>query len=634
MLQAIRERVTGIVAIFVLGLLAVPFLFFGLDSYLRGTPQNAIASVGDTEITISEFETSFARYKQRMRQQMGDNYNEIEFSRPEVRREHLETMIDEILLRRYAESAGLGVSEQAVLEVLGGISAFQIEGQFNPDVYRRALRSAGETPASFESDLRQDLQTRVVPTALAESSVVTETEVDRLISLQRQKRRVAVVDVPADRFADEVSITEQDVATYYEENPDEFMAEEQVRLDYVELDTGEMLQDATLDEDELRQRYEAAKQRYLTPEARNASHILISANEQRSKEEARALVEQLRERIDQGESFEEIAREYSDDFASADQGGDLGFVEPGDMVSAFEDALYDLESVGDVSEPVETQFGWHLIRLDGLRPPQGMSFAEARSEILEEYRARQREDLYIELSQRMVDLVYANDATLEPLAEELDLEIRQTEWFTRDGADEGIASRPEVVDAAFSDLVLRDGAVSDPIELENNRMVAIKVAEHRPAEPRPLDEVADRIRETLRAERTAEMAQARAQELLDQVSSEGGSLEQVAEQAGLEIENIDALQRNEFRRGPAFVQEVFALPDPGQDPTLHVLPRRGGYAVVRLEAVIAGDPTEASESERDMIRRQLTFLRTTEAVEGLIARLRADTDISVDENRL
>lgn len=634
MLQAIRERVTGIVAIFVLGLLAVPFLFFGLDSYLRGTPQNAIASVGDTEITISEFETSFARYKQRMRQQMGDNYNEIEFSRPEVRREHLETMIDEILLRRYAESAGLGVSEQAVLEVLGGISAFQIEGQFNPDVYRRALRSAGETPASFESDLRQDLQTRVVPTALAESSVVTETEVDRLISLQRQKRRVAVVDVPADRFADEVSITEQDVATYYEENPDEFMAEEQVRLDYVELDTGEMLQDATLDEDELRQRYEAAKQRYLTPEARNASHILISANEQRSKEEARALVEQLRERIDQGESFEEIAREYSDDFASADQGGDLGFVEPGDMVSAFEDALYDLESVGDVSEPVETQFGWHLIRLDGLRPPQGMSFAEARSEILEEYRARQREDLYIELSQRMVDLVYANDATLEPLAEELDLEIRQTEWFTRDGADEGIASRPEVVDAAFSDLVLRDGAVSDPIELENNRMVAIKVAEHRPAEPRPLDEVADRIRETLRAERTAEMAQARAQELLDQVSSEDGSLEQVAEQAGLEIENIDALQRNEFRRGPAFVQEVFALPDPGQDPTLHVLPRRGGYAVVRLEAVIAGDPTEASESERDMIRRQLTFLRTTEAVEGLIARLRADTDISVDENRL
>jgi peptidyl-prolyl cis-trans isomerase D len=634
MLQAIRERVTGIVAIFVLGLLAVPFLFFGLDSYLRGTPQNAIASVGDTEITISEFETSFARYKQRMRQQLGDNYNEIEFSRPEVRREHLESLIDETLLRQYAESAGLGVSEQAVLEVLGGISAFQIEGQFNPDVYRRALRSAGETPASFERNLREDLQTRLVPTALSESSVVTETEVDRLISLQRQKRRVAVVDVPADRFADEISITEEDVATYYEENTDEFMAEEQVRLDYVELDTSDMLQDATLDEDELRQRYEAAQQRYLTPEARNASHILISANEQRSKQEARALIEQLRERIAEGESFEEIAREYSDDFASAEQGGDLGFVEPGDMVTPFEDALYDLDSVGDVSEPVETQFGWHLIRLDGIRPPEGMSFAEARSEILEEYRARQREDLYIELSQRMVDLVYANDATLEPLAEELDLEIRQTDWFTRDGTEEGIASRPEVVEAAFSDLVLRDGAVSDPIELENNRMVAIKVAEHRPAEPRPLDEVADRIRETLRAERTAEMAQARAEELLEQASAEGTSLEQVAEQAGLELETIEALQRNEFRRGPTFVQEVFALPDPGQDPTLHVLPRRGGYAVVRLEAVTAGDPTEASESERDMIRRQLTFLRTTEAVEGLIARLRADTDISVDENRL
>jgi peptidyl-prolyl cis-trans isomerase D len=634
MLQAIRDRVTGIVAIFVLGLLAVPFLFFGLDSYMRGVPQNAVAVVGDAEISASEFQTSFAQYKSRLRQQLGDRYSETETNQPAVRREHLEGMIDQLLLRQYADGLGLRVSDQAVAQIIRDVPAFQIDGQFNPDVYRQALRGSGETPQSFEQNLREDIQTRLIPQAVQESAVVTETEIDRMIALQRQTRQVSLVQIGAEQFEDQVEVTEADVEAYYQDNIDSFTTEERVRLAYVELQPEALIEEASLSEEELRQRYESAQQRYLTPEARRASHILITPEEAGGDEAARSLAEDLSERIAQGESFEDLAAEYSDDPASAQQGGDLGWIEPEDMVDPFEEALYDLSDSGSISEPVETQFGWHLIRLDEIRPPQGMSFEEARQEIIDDHLQRQREDLYIEMSDRMVDLVYADDSSLEPLADELGLEIRETDWITRAGAEEGIASNSQVVEAAFSDLVLLDKAVSDPIEIEDNRMVAIRVTEHEPAEPRPLEEVTDQIRPRLTAERSRAMAEERAEALRERLASEETTLASLAEAEGLEVVAIDALSRRDFQQGPGFVRQVFALPAPGDEPTLHVLPRQGGFAVTRLEGVQPGNPAESGESERDMMRRQLRMTRTQEAIEGLVARLREETDVSVVEDRL
>lgn len=635
MLQAIRDRVTGIVAIFVLGLLAVPFLFFGMESYMGAVPQDAVATVGDAEISTSEFQTSFARYRQQLRQEQGDQYNEIATNQPAVRREHLEGMIDRLLLRQYAEEMGLAVSDREIARIIRDIPAFQIDGQFNPDIYRQALQGAGETPRSFEASLRDDIQTSLLPSALSESVIVTESEVDRMIRLQQQKRQVTLIDVDSQAFLDQVDISDEEVEAYYQDNLDAFTTEEQVKLAYVELRPEEMIEEVSLSEEELRQRYEAASQRYLTPESRRASHILIEADDNGDGEtSARAQAEQLRERIEQGESFAELAREHSDDFASAEQGGDLGWIEPDDMVEPFEDALYALEEPGDVSEPVQTRFGWHLIRLEEIRPPEGMSFQEARSEILDDYLQRQREDLYFELSERMVDLVYADDSTLEPLAEELNVPIKETDWFTRAGADEGIAADPEVVETAFSDLVLIDGAVSDPIEIERNHMVAVKVAGHRPAEPRPLEEVADQIRERLENERARELAREQAESFKERIASEAGSLESLAEAESIEPVHIESLGRNDFQQGPEFVQELFRLPHPGDEPSLHVLPRRGGYAVVRLEDVQPGDPSTASESERDLVRRQLRFMRMNEEVEGLVARLREETEISVVEDRL
>lgn len=633
MLQAIRDRVTGIVAIFVLGLLAVPFLFFGLDSYIRAVPQDAVATVGDDEISTAEFQTSFARYRAQLRQQQGDAYDEIATNQPVFRREHLEGMIDQVLLRQHAQSLGLEVSDAALFRIIGEIEAFQVGGRFDPVQYQQLLRGTGRTPRGFERELRDDLLVSAVPSILNNSVVITETEVDRMIELQQERRALSMLELSYQPFADAVEVSATDIEQYYQENLANFMTTEQVRVQYVELDAADLTEGLTLSEEELRQRYDAARQRYLTPEARRASHILIEVGPDREHQDALALAAELRQRLLDGEDFAELAESYSDDPGSRDQGGDLGWVEPDQMVTPFEDALYSLDSAGDLSEPVETRFGLHLIRLEEIRPPQGMSFEEASGEILAEFIERESEALFIEQSDRLVDLVFADDSTLEPVAAELGLEIRTTEPFSRRGGS-GIASDRRVAEAAFSDTVLIDGLVSDPIELDRNRLVVIKLDQHFPAEPRPLAEVSDQIRERIIRQRASTEARAQAERLASAIGSDGSALEAVAEQEGLEVQQPEAVGRFDFDHGADFVAALFRLPAPVDQPAVHILPKADGYAVVRLEAVIPGNPATAEEIERMIARQQILFGRADEEFASLLAYLRENTRIRVVEDRL
>ncbi|MFU8832561.1 MAG: SurA N-terminal domain-containing protein, partial [Wenzhouxiangella sp.] len=216
MLQSIRDRVTGVVAIFVLGLLAVPFLFFGVESYIRAVPQDAVAVVGDDEISVSEFQTSFARYRANLRQQQGDAYDEIATNQPIVRREHLEDLIDQLLLRQHAEDLGLAVTEGTLSRVIQEIPSFQVDGRFDPELYRQLLRGTGRTPRGFEQELREDLMVNAIPSSLAASTIVTESEIDRFIALQQEQRQVSFIEVAYDEFVDQIEVTDADIETDYQ----------------------------------------------------------------------------------------------------------------------------------------------------------------------------------------------------------------------------------------------------------------------------------------------------------------------------------------------------------------------------------------------------------------------------------
>jgi peptidyl-prolyl cis-trans isomerase D len=632
MLQAIRDRVTGIVAIFILGLLAIPFVFFGLDSYIQAVPQDAVAQVGDEEITVSEFQTEFARYRAQLRQQQGEDYDELAVNRPESRREFLENMIDRRLLMQHARDMGMTISPATMARVIRNIPAFQGETGFDREIYRQRIEASGQTVRSFERDLARDLLVQELPTAVSGSAVVTPADVDRWLRVQNETRRIAYATVESAPFREQVTVGDDEVEAFYAENRNQFMRPEQISVEYIELDTNEMAADVPLEEEALRDRYEATQSRFLTAERRRASHILITAEGERSEDEARALAETVSERLEAGEDFAELAAEFSDDPGSAAQGGDLGWIEPDVMMPAFEEALYDLDA-GAVSEPVRTEFGWHIIKLDEIEPPRGKTFEEARAEIAEEVRAERADDLYVELTDRLIDLIYADPTGLDAVAADLGLELQTAGPFTRFNA-EGVLAEPQVLEAAFSDMVLLDRQASEPIEIDRNRAVVVRVTDHRESEPRPLEDVAAEIRDRLEREAAREAAREYAADLISQVRDDGVGLEAVAEAEGLEFRQVDATRRN-FELGGDVLETLFRLPAPEGEAPLYDLVRSGSdWLVVRLDEVSPGDPAEVADPQRQMARQQIALVRANREFDGLLEWLRANTEISVVEDRL
>lgn len=632
MLQAIRDRVTGIVAIIILGLLAIPFVFFGLDSYIRDVPQDAVASVGDTEITASEFQTEFSRYRAQLRAQQGEAYSDIDANRPEARREFLESMIDQRLLANYAQQMGLTISPATIAEVIAGIPAFQLNGQFDVAVYEQRIRASGQTPAGFERDLARDLLVQELPAAVSSSTPVTDADVDRWLAIQLESRSVATVRVPSAPLIDPAAVDATTVEQYYNDNLDQFMRPERISVEFLELDTRDMAQNLEIDELTLRERYDAVRERFMSPERRRAAHILLTAD-QRSEDEARALAESLTERVRAGESFAELATEFSADPVSAEAGGDLGWIEPGVMMPSFEEALFAMET-GAVSDPVQTEFGWHVIRLDEVEEPRGQSFDEARAEIEAEVREERAEDMYIELSERMVDLIYADPTGLTSVAADLGIELQSAGPFSRFSA-EGVLANPAVMEAAFSDLVLIERQASEPIEVDPNHAVVVRVVEHFPTEPRSLDDVREEIVNRLAREQAREAARARAEALLTQIREAGeGGIAQVAEAESLEL-NERELTRRSFEVGGELLEGVFQLrlPQSGE-PVYEILGTGSDWVIVRLDTVIPGDPAAADPAQRESARQQIRFSRAGLEFQGLMQWLRDNTEISVVADRL
>lgn len=632
MLQAIRDRVTGIVAIFILGLLAIPFVFFGLDSYVQSVPQDAVAQVGDSEIKVSEFQAEFSRYRAQLRQQQGDAYDELQANRPEARREFLENMIDRRLLRQHAQSMGMAISANTIADVIRNVPAFQIDGRFDAEIYRQRMAASGQSASAFERELASDLLVQELPAAVSASVIVTDADVDRWLRVQMEKRQISYTSIQSQAFSEEVSIGESEIEAFYNENQGQFMRPERVSVEFIELDTRDMADDLEVDEAVLQQRYEATQARFMTAERRRASHILITADGERTEEEARALAQSLLERLESGEDFAELAAELSDDPGSARQGGDLGWIEPDVMMPEFEAALYDLEP-GAIAGPVETEFGWHLIRLDEIDAPRGQTFAEARGEILEEVREERADDLYIEMSERMIDLVYADPTGLDAVAEDLGLELQQAGPFSRFSA-EGLMANPRVLEAVFSDLVLIERQASEPVEIDPNHSVVVRVTEHQPSEPRPLDDVADEIRSRLERDAAREAARAYASNLVERIRSGEETLEQVAEVEALEVQQQEATRRS-FELGSQVLDTLFSLPRPADGGSvLEVIPNAGNWMLVRLEEVVPGNSEEADDAQRQSASQQIRFTRSNLEFEGLLQWLRENTEINVIEQRL
>ena len=666
-LQTIREKLTGILAGVFFAVLIIPFAFVGVNSYFTSDAVNSVAVVNEQEITINDFNQSFQNYRRRMQSIMGANFDAEQFDQVIVRREHLDTMIDQELLAQLSIEAGLSVANDRLAIAIREIPAFQVDGLFNADVYQSRLSAQGRTPKQFENDMRAQMITGQFPSSIATSAISTSWELGGYVSLQEQKRAFQAILVPAqldesedvdsetgdpevvdsteeadielaeaaDTLVDE-AVEEEAILAWYESHTDDYRSEERIIIQYLELDAAMLSGDVAPDEEQLMALFEEQESRFISPETRLASHILIEMDSEAPEldvESARQEADDLGVRARDGEDFIALARENSQDAGSAPDGGDLGWVEPGFMVKAFEDALYELTLENPISDPVQTGFGWHIIYLRDVRPAEGMTFAEARPTILEEYQADKDERRFLEQADRLVDIIYEDPTTLDAAAVELGLEINLAGPFGRAGGD-GISANPEVVKTSFSDLVMLQGVVSDPVDLAENHLVMILMKEHLPEALLPLEEVRDRVVQSVLGQRAMDAAQARANEILAQVSS-GGDLSALGAENELELLADEAATRNSPAVRSDLLQDLFLMKAPGEDgPVNEVLKLSDGYAVVQLQSVTDGVLSEEDALKAQSYNRRISNATGSNEAYSFLRMLRSQSEITVFEDRL
>ncbi len=671
MLQTIRDRLHGIIAIFIFALLIIPFALVGVSSYFTSDAVNNVALVNDQEITINQFNQSFQNYRRRMQAQMGTAFDPEQFEQVIVRRQFLDQMINEELLAQVSTDSGLAVSDDRLAEAIRTLAAFEVDGEFNADVYQQRLAAQGMTPKQFEIDMRTGMVLDQFPTVLASSAISTAWELKEFTRLQDQQRAFRAIIVPAlpameaeegseaeseltdtDQAADEATeaavedaateataetvVEEEALLAWYEAHQDEYLSEEQVVVEYLELDAEKLGGSVEPDEELLRARFEEQEARFVTPEARMASHILIEVAAEAPQvdmDTARQIAEELTARARGGEDFAELAKENSQDIGSAAEGGDLGWIEPGYMVQSFEDGLYELTLENPISEPIQTRFGWHVIYLRDIRPAEGMTFTEARDLLLEEYRAEVDERRFIEQADRLIDIIYEDPTTLDAAADELGLEVAEAGPFGRLGG-EGVAANQEVVSAAFSDLVLAQGVVSDPVDLGLNHIVLIRLKEYMPQALKPFEDVREQVVESVTRQRAMDAAAARAESLLADLA-EGAAIDVLAETAGLELVEAEAATRTSTDIDGQLRDQLFLLAPPGESgPARTVIELENGYAVVQLESVSDGLLSEDDALRKAGYSRRIANATASDETIGFLRMLRAQSTIEIYEDRL
>ncbi len=657
-LQAIRERLTGILAFIIFGILIIPFAFVGVGSYFASDAVNVIARVNDSDITTTEFTESFQNYRRRMQSVMGDGFDPVQFEQPMIKRQHLDNMIDRELVAQVSLQTGLAVDDATLANAIREMQAFQVDGEFNQEVYQSRLVALGMTPAQYENEMRAELIMDQFPSTLMSSAIATDWELKEYTRLQDQSRVFKAIIVKADTADDEATealdeaelqseaettesdagpdIAEADLLAWYEARPDDYRSAEQVLIEYIELEASKLTDNLEPDEEQLQARFEEQKARFITPESRLASHIQIAVNaddDEAAIETARQKAVSIVEQIQDGADFGELAGTHSDDAGSANQGGDLGWIEPGFMVQAFEDALYGLTLAKPLSDPVQTSFGWHVIRLVDIRPSEGMSFEEAKEILLQEFMAEQQDRQYLEQADRLVDLIYEDPTTLNAAAEALALKVQELGPFGRtDG--QGLAANPAVVEAAFSDLVLAQGSVSDPIDIGENHMVMIKLTEHLPEAAKPFESVREEVRLAVRLDQAMQDAAAKAEGLLARAQA-GEELAALAEESGIELLVADDARRQGSPYPARLTTQIFRMAPPETNAKrIEVLQLDDGYAVVALESVTDGVLSEDDLILQQNYRRRIANATANAETFAFLRFLRSQSEIEVFEDRL
>jgi peptidyl-prolyl cis-trans isomerase D len=623
MLERIREGSQGPWAMGILALVILSFVFAGVGSYINSSASGAAANVNGEEIGLNELELAYQNERSRMESQFGESFAALASDTAYLqnfRKGILDRLISEKLLDQAAQELGLRVSDLQIKSAIVAMQEFQVDGKFDNDRYLAILRQAGFQTNNFRDYMRVDMVRRQLSQSLMGTEFALTSEAKTAHLMQQQTRDIRYVNIPAAKFVEQVSVTDDEILSYYQNNISQFDTQQKVSLSYVELTLDDLLPAMEVNEDELTEYYQQNLVDYRIDEERQAAHILFESAEQ--DETIAAKAEEVLVKLKAGEDFAELAKTYSSDTFSAENGGDLGWFGKDIMDPAFELAAFSLVNKGDVSGVVKSEFGYHIIKLTDVKSEQMTAFEEVKEEIITKLKTIKAEERFYEISERVKEVAFEVPDNLAEVADIAGKAISTTALFSRTNAPEAV-SNPGVLASAFSFELIEDAVNSEVFELDSNHIMVVRVAEHEPERTKAIEEVREQIQQTLSAQTAQQAARDWALEVKTALS-ESEDVSPKLVDLELSWSEKQGVTRNDTALSRTIVDALFKL---SETDTSVVDLVTGDISLVQLTQVNAA--LEPNDQQLTSLQNRLASSKSQILYGAVIESLKAQADIEI-----
>ena len=630
MLQTINDKAKGWVAYAIVIFISIPFMLFGIGSYLDGNEKVVAATVNGEDIEIASVTTAALQQKQRLTSIYGSLPPQLDDKT--IKEQVLNDLVNRELLKQSVEEYGYRASSQEVADMIRGMPSFQKDGQFDETTYQQLLQANRLSPTLFEQQTRDDLTLQQMTSSIADTSFVPKQQAELYQSLVNQERSGKVYSLRVENYTDQVTPDADKVKAFYESNPALFESAERVKLRYLLVDRAQLASNLEVDDEKLAAYFEENANLYRQAEQRKISHILIrTAAEDDAAAKARA--EEIHARIVSGEkTFEELATTDSDDTIAAEKAGDMGFMQLNQMSAAQATAAAALK-VGEVSEPVLTDAGYEIIKLFDVKEEVIPEYEAVKAKVDADYRNSQAEKVFIDHVEKLQTLSFENDSSLEPAADALGAEVTTSEWITRTGG-EGLGQQAAVREAAFSDDVMNNRRNSSLIEISPTEAVVVRLEAHEDASVKPFAEVEKQATDAYIDSESRKLTRESGEALLAELqkTADWSALEGIAELNPADIETFEQLKRNDRKLSPQVVSEIFKLSPADAEGKVSfastILPN-GDFSLIGLDKVVDGD-TEVSNGGLNSFKEELSRREQ----DALIKAMREQAEVIVNDSAL
>jgi peptidyl-prolyl cis-trans isomerase D len=619
MLTTIREKAQGAFAWVILLVIGVPFALWGIQNYIDAGKVAPIASVGDKDFYQNDVNRAYEQYAQQLRGMGIDEQT--------LKAQALDKLIKDEVLLQYAHAEGLVATDQQARDFIKDLDYFKVDGKFNEDRYKSLLNSQRMTSNDFVARIKNALIMQQLQQSIVDTGFATSYDVESFFKIQNQQRDFDYVTVALPKLTEQPS--NEEINAYYQQHQDQYKTPEQISVAYVELSLDAIAQKVEVTEDKLKAYYAEQKDQYSTPERRKISHILFAINAQTDEKAALAKAQKAKTEL-ANKDFAKLAAEVSDDKLTAKSGGDLGLFNAGAMEKSFEEAVSKLK-LGEVSEPVKSSFGYHLIKVTELVPGETKPFETVKADVEKAYRKSQAESVFYDAGEKLAEMSYENPDNLDTVAKALGLTVNKTDFFTK-ATGTGIAADPKIREAAFSEEVLQ-GNNSTPVEISAEHVVVLHKLEHKPAAIQPLESVKTGISAQLLTEKAKKQTLEKTQKLKEALRA-GETLADLAAAENLEVKKMTGYTRNKTEIPEALSDAIFKAAKPtGGKPTILVaeLPD-GSQAVVSLTKVTPGVMSEDDKKKMDLATKNIAKAFGQSDFNAMLATLEADADIEISQS--